>query len=377
MFSDPDHPGKELRCSDCDSWQHNPACAPINIPKDDSFFDDDQGRSCLPFTKSTGKTLRSADGSGIVLEKINLNTGYLDLSTIYGSSSCMNKQLRTYSLGKMLTTRSPGSPYGLPILTPSSHFTACRTKFNQCYLSGDERSNEHVALLTLHTLFLREHNHIATDLHKLNPAWDDEKLFQEARKMNIAQYQHIITTEFLPLVLSETSLAKLHNLKPPIRPVFTNSYRPEANAQIIDEFATAAFRFGHSLIRSTLMVCDANLLPLTSVPLTSVFNDPSMAQDVLKGTAVDGLLRGLLCARMEQPDLKLVDEIRNRLFINEKENHFGEDLFARNVARGKKGCWNKFLLLLKIKRIATENHKIVLVFLLRLQFSHIKFIFLA
>lgn len=43
---------------------------------------------------------------------------------------------------------------------------------------GDIRSAEHVGLAALHIVFLREHNRVARGLKAINPAWDDEKLFQ-------------------------------------------------------------------------------------------------------------------------------------------------------------------------------------------------------
>lgn len=70
-------------------------------------------------------------------------------------------------LGRLLGS---GAALGDPTFLPSG-------------LSGDSRASEHILLATSHTLFLREHNRLARELKRLNPHWDGEKLYQEARKI--------------------------------------------------------------------------------------------------------------------------------------------------------------------------------------------------
>jgi peroxidase len=48
------------------------------------------------------------------------------------------------------------------------------------------------------------HNWLATSLAVLNPHWDDETLFQEARRVLIAIYQHVTYYEYLPIALGQS-----------------------------------------------------------------------------------------------------------------------------------------------------------------------------
>ena len=63
--------------------------------------------------------------------------------------------------------------------------------------------NEQPNLSVLHTIFLREHNRVATQLQQRNQAWSDERVFQEAKRFVNAEYQHIVYNEWLPVVLGK------------------------------------------------------------------------------------------------------------------------------------------------------------------------------
>ena len=65
--------------------------------------------------------------------------------------------------------------------------------------------------------FVINHNYFASELAIVNPCWDDERLFREARKMNIAFYQHMIAYEWLAQLAGKTlQKAKLWNRTPPL-----------------------------------------------------------------------------------------------------------------------------------------------------------------
>jgi len=124
-----------------------------------------------------------------------------------------------------------------------------RAKDVYCFDAGDQRANEQIQLTTLHTTFLREHNRIAKALSYINPYWDDERLFQEARQIVVAQMQHITFNEFLPLVIGKEKIYEYGlELEQPGR--YYQGYDPKINAGIRVEFQAAAFRYGHSILPS-------------------------------------------------------------------------------------------------------------------------------
>ena len=54
----------------------------------------------------------------------------------------------------------------------------CRT-----VVLGDSRVNQLIGLTAMQTIWHREHNRVAYELARVNPRWDDDRLFQEARRV--------------------------------------------------------------------------------------------------------------------------------------------------------------------------------------------------
>jgi peroxidase len=71
-------------------------------------------------------------------------------------------------------------------------------------LLGDSRVNEQPLLTVMHTIWLREHNRIAENLCRIFPRQTDEFYFQHARRIVIAEMQHIIYNEYLPVIIGAT-----------------------------------------------------------------------------------------------------------------------------------------------------------------------------
>jgi len=193
-------------------------------------------------------------------------------------------------------------------------------------------------LTALQTLFVRNHNQIAGQLQKSHPDWSDEQLYQEARKLNIAEYQQITYNYYLPDLLGQNALSPY------------TCYKSNVDAAIATEFSTVAFRFGHSLLSSNIERADNNgqdVLPNdpagASISLATDFFDPNVLNprgvvDPLTGhisTDIDPILKADADGVSQADDLLAINDIRNLLFGNGGQTDNGQDLIARDVERAR------------------------------------------
>lgn len=102
--------------------------------------------------------------------------------------------------------------------------------------------------MAVHTLFLREHNRLAGRLLEVNPLWDDDTLFHEARRMVAAQIQHVTYREFVPAVLGE-NLAENLQLTPLASGHFS-AYDIDAHPAAIASAASSALSFALAMMPS-------------------------------------------------------------------------------------------------------------------------------
>ena len=311
----------------------------FDIPADPTNPNDPMGVE--PFTRSTFDPNTGTPTTG-PRQQVNANTSYLDLSQVYGSSKTVADALRTFQGGLLKT--SPGNLLPYDNLT---YFTqaqidalnmandAGQVPTSSLFAAGDVRANENIELTAIQTLFVRNHNRLAQQLHVLHPAWNDEQLYQEARKLNIATEELITYNEFLPAILGPNAL-----------PAYTG-YKNNVNASIATEFSTVGFRFGHSLLSDSVGRDQNNGTGIadatgdSGINLTADFFDPNLISairgiDPLTGHTTSGIgavLKADADNTANELDLLLIDEVRNTLFGI--PHGPGTDLAARDIQRAR------------------------------------------
>jgi hypothetical protein len=326
---------------DMDLTPDGGASLPIPVAAGDPL-----GPNPLPFTRSQYDPTTGTSTSN-PRQQVNDVTSFLDLSQVYGSDAATADALRTHSGGQLKTSSGNLLPYDNATYFTAQQLAAINQSLggmqNQgplptadLFVTGDIRGNENVELTALQTLFVRNHNLITAELQKDHPDWSDEQLYQEARKINIAEYQSIIYNEWIPAVLGPNAL-----------PTYTG-YNANVNPSIANEFSTVAFRFGHSLLSGNIErhtnsgtdIADVNPAG-SSINLAQDFFDANLlgasgAVDPLTGHSasnIDAVLKGDADGNAQAMDLLAINEVRNLLFGNAGAG--GQDLIARDVQRAR------------------------------------------
>ncbi|XP_046815214.1 peroxidasin homolog [Vespa crabro] len=317
---------------DCKKSCENAApCFPMEVPPGDPRI---SNRRCIDFVRSSavcgsGET-SVLWGNLMPREQLNQLTSYLDASQVYGYDDELARDLRDLTTDHGLLREGsifPGRKALLPYA--SGQFVDCRrnpleSSIN-CFVAGDIRANEQVGLLAMHTIWLREHNRIARQLRELNPHWNGEKLYQESRRIVGAEMQHITFQYWIPLVLGNTT----DELLGPYR-----KYDSDLDASISNVFATAALRFGHSLIQPRLERLNESFQPIPqgALPLRDAFFAPWR---LVEEGGVDPLIRGMYAtaAKLKLPEQNLNIELTEQLFRT--AHAVALDLAAMNIQRSR------------------------------------------
>jgi hypothetical protein len=297
---------------------------PLNIPvpQGDPAFDPmGTGTQVIPFNRSEWDP---TTGTGVDNPRQQPNdvTSWIDGSMIYGADPTRAAALRTFQGGRLKISDGNLLPFNTDGL-PNENFGPLPD--DQLFLAGDIRANENIEITVMQTLFMREHNFWADQIHAAHPELDDETIYQLARQIVGAEIQSITYNEFLPALLGPNAL-----------PAYTG-YNPAVDPGINNEFSTAAFRFGHNMLNDTILRLnnDGTSIPEGSLALKDDFFDPKLLDPSLPNHEgdIDPYLKGFASDNAQDVGLPMANAIRNTLFGPPGSG--GLDLAAIDMQRGR------------------------------------------
>jgi len=306
-----------------------PRCFSIMIPPEDSFYSN-FSRSCLDLTRSDTHCRREHDW----VDQFNKQTAFLDGSAIYGCHQNLALLLRgglDRKEGKLKENSQ------LPHFLPSVHDVNIPMSPGgkaTDFVAGDDRVETQASLTSIQNLFFNEHNRIAGEMFKLmqgkmGETELDELIYQETRRIVTATMQQITYNEFLPAIIGEAEMSK-HGLNHE-----DCNYSESVDPGILNCFATAAYRMGHSLVQSIFRGVNQPWR------LGKFYGDSRFAfKD--HGHGYVNELEGLCQQPCMNVDLHMSNQLSNQLYCSKEtckkdtpSAGAGHDLVSTNIQRGR------------------------------------------
>ncbi len=297
----------------------------IAVPSCDVHFDPScTGSVVIPMKRSNSSITTGTDNSN-PRKVINSITGFADGSGVYGSNESRANWLRTFTGGKLKSSTGNNLPFNtitgnredeVDLTAPFMIIEG--TPRPKHLIAGDVRANEQPGLASFHTLFMREHNRLCEELIIENPSWNDEQLYQRARKIVGALIQVVLYEEFLPALGVEIPEYK--------------GYDANVNPSIMNVFSAAAYRLGHTLVNDQIIRMNDAGEPLSfgSLHIKDAFFNPFI---ILDEDGIDPIFIGMATQMQQTFDTKVVTTLRNFLFG--APGMGGLDLVSINIQRGR------------------------------------------
>jgi len=176
----------------------------------------------------------------------------LDLSCLYGTGPGTPSYRRLYEtalprfiVGKTFPTAADDTPteFSKPNDLPREGQGA---QFPRRAVVADSRNDDNLAVAQTHVAFLRFHNAVVDHINADTPGLSFGQLFEAARREVVLCYQRIIRDDFLPKMVDPDVYQEVKN-----NPLQFFRVTSPSDLFLPLEFASAAFRVGHSMVRNT------------------------------------------------------------------------------------------------------------------------------
>ncbi|VDM91580.1 unnamed protein product [Onchocerca ochengi] len=295
------------QCNICQNIRGRCMTVPIlQLDSNDKF----KSNNCIRVSRSSAIC---GSGNQKPRQQLNENTNFIDGSPIYGSSVGDLHKFREGKTGFLKTVFFNGFrllPFNMSVCRSAASCPAI-------FVAGDSRVNLFIGLSSYQILLTREHNRLASKLQQLNPHWDGDRLFMEARKIVGAEIQAITYREFLPKILGSAFAKTIGEY---------HGYNPNIDPTLVNEFNSAAFRFGHGMIQEIYPRLDQNFRDI-SLGSFSFVEGTQHNDRLIFGGGIDPILRGMMILPVKRSQ-RLTSAITENLFGN-------TDLGTINIQRGR------------------------------------------
>lgn len=206
----------------------------------------------------------------------NLRTPRFDLDCLYGDGPGAQPYL--YDGDKLLfknepPTSEPADPAGQDLL---------RNPLGRAII-GDKRNDENSIVSQIQLAFVKYHNAVVDELKNKPSNWSNpNSLFEAARNEVRWAYQKIIVEDFLPRIIAPEILQDLQGDDPDARADKYLLYTEDKRENLPREFVAAAYRFGHSGVRTGYRLNSVTEKGFNIFP-SSEDNTPKAGADSLLG----------------------------------------------------------------------------------------------
>jgi Animal haem peroxidase len=193
-------------------------------------------------------SLNPGDTAGATRIPTNLRTPRFDLDSLYGDGPDAHPFMYAED--------------GASLLFKDSFENQSQTNYDQAHqdllrspngraIIGDKRNDENSIVSQIHLAFVRYHNAVVKHLSRAERNLTGTALFDRARNQVRWTYQKLVIEDFLPRIVKEEVLKDLKNaVTPEARKHFYALYTPDKRSNLPREFVVAAYRFGHSGVRT-------------------------------------------------------------------------------------------------------------------------------
>jgi len=166
---------------------------------------------------------------------VNERTTALDLDSLYGRGPGADPQLYAGDGVHLLAGRALSG-------SPDAAATDLPRDADGTAIVADERNDENRMVGGIHAMFIRLHNDTVDRLAVRHPGWPAARLFETARQQVVTAYQSVIARDLIPRLVGPEVWRNALDAR-------RAAGGTTACTTLPVEFAVAAYRLGHSMVR--------------------------------------------------------------------------------------------------------------------------------